>query len=154
MCIITQSVHEIISSKIGPAVLANAATQIILNHTDASEILHLAGHLGFTDHEVELIRSIRRNDVEGYRELFIKQGDFAKVYLMEVAPAVDAILTSKPEERDYLRKLQGRYKGNISFAISQYVESKKSKRTHEQSLSTNGSLTGLATAPQNILHHE
>ncbi len=89
-------INELITSRIGPAILATADTRIILNHTDATEIQKLAQHLGFTEHEVQLLRSIRRNDQEGYRELFIKQGDFAKIYLMEVAPAIDAILTSSP----------------------------------------------------------
>ncbi|CAA9299444.1 MAG: hypothetical protein AVDCRST_MAG56-5295, partial [uncultured Cytophagales bacterium] len=128
MCIITQGIREIVDSKIGPAILANAATQIILNHTDVTEVAKLAGHLGFTEHEVELIRSIRRNDAEGYRELFIKQGDYAKVYLMEVSPAMDAILTSKPEERDYLRRLQKQFGGNIHAAINQYIETKRAKK--------------------------
>lgn len=125
MSIITQGINEIISSKMGPAILANAATCVILNHTDQTEILKLASHLGLTTHEVELIRSIRKNDSEGYRELFIKQGDYARIYLMEVSTKIDAILTSKPEERDYLRRLQRQFKGNIHFAINEYVEWKQ-----------------------------
>jgi hypothetical protein len=125
MSIITQGISEIVSSKMGPAILANAATYVVLNHTDQTEILKLASHLGLTTHEVELIRSIRKNDQQGYRELFIKQGDYAKIYLMEVSVKIDAILTSKPEERDYLRRLQRQYGGNIHFAINEYVEWKQ-----------------------------
>ncbi|MDJ1485923.1 type IV secretion system protein VirB4 [Cytophagaceae bacterium YF14B1] len=125
MCIITQGINEIVSSKMGPAILANAATCVVLNHTDQTEILKLASHLGLTTHETELIRSIRKNDQQGYRELFIKQGDYAKIYLMEVSTKIDAILTSKPEERDYLRKLQKQFSGNIHFAINEYVEWKQ-----------------------------
>ncbi|MDJ1505227.1 type IV secretion system protein VirB4 [Xanthocytophaga agilis] len=125
MCIITQGISEIVSSKIGPAILQNAATYVILNHSDQTEITKLASHLGLTSHEVELIRSIRKNDAEGWRELFIKQGDFAKIYLMEVSVKIDAILTSKPEERDYLRRLQKQFKGNIHYAINEYVAWKK-----------------------------
>ncbi len=127
MCIITQGIREIVDSKIGPAILANAATQIILNHTDVTEVTKLAGHLGFTEHEVQLIRSIRVRDEEGNRELFIKQGDYAKIYLMEDSPVMDAVLTSKPEERDYLRSLQKQY-GNIYAAVNQYVETRKAKK--------------------------
>ncbi len=125
MSIITQGISEIVSSKMGPAILANAATYVVLNHTDQTEIVKLASHLGLTTHEVELIRSIRKNDQQGYRELFIKQGDYAKIYLMEVSIKIDAILTSKPEERDYLRRLQRQYGGNIHFAINEYCEWKQ-----------------------------
>jgi hypothetical protein len=47
---------------------------------------------------------------------------------MEVSPVMDAVLTSKPEERDYLRSLQKQY-GNIYAAVNQYVETKKAKKT-------------------------
>jgi hypothetical protein len=149
MSIITQSISEIVASKMGPAILANAATYVILNHTDQTEILKLASHLGLTTHEVELIRSIRKNDAEGYRELFIKQGDFAKIYLMEVSVKIDAILTSKPEERDYLRRLQRQFKGNIHFAINEYVEWKqagKPKRAQPAQTTTNDITSNTLTS--------
>jgi conjugal transfer ATP-binding protein TraC len=129
MCIITQGIGEIIKSSIGPAILQNAATKIILNHIEVpQEIPVLAQHLGFTEHEMKLIMSIRKDDAEGFRELFIKQGDFGKVYLMEVALSIDAILTSQPEEREYLRDLQKQFGGNIHYAINQYVETKQASK--------------------------
>ncbi len=46
---------------------------------------------------------------------------------------MDAVLTSKPEERDYLRSLQKQY-GNIYAAVNQYVETKVRRRaSHETS---------------------
>jgi type IV secretory pathway VirB4 component len=122
MCIITQGIDEIINSPVGPAIIANAGTQIILNHTDKNQVDKVARHLGFTDHEVDKIHSIRKG--KGYRELFIKQGDVGKVYCLEVCPHLDAVLSSKPVERNYLRELTKRYEGNIHFAVDQYVEDK------------------------------
>ena len=71
---------------------------------------------------MDLIHSIRVGT--NYRELFIKQGDTAKVYCLEVCPHLDAVLSSKPVERNYLRELMGRYQGNIHFAANQFVEDK------------------------------
>ncbi len=121
MCIITQGIGEILKSSVGAAILINADTYVILNHSDAQEVEHLAQALGLTDHEKQLIHSIRKGKT--YRELFIKQGDYAKIYMMEVALSVDAILTSKPKERNYLRYLQATRK-DIKAAIAQYTETK------------------------------
>jgi type IV secretory pathway VirB4 component len=120
--IITQGIDEIIHSSVGSAIIANAATQIILNHTDKNQVGKVAQHLGFTSHETDLIHSVRVGS--NYRELFIKQGDVAKVYCLEVSPHLDAVLSSKPAERNYLRELMKRYGGNIHFAVNQYVEDK------------------------------
>jgi type IV secretory pathway VirB4 component len=122
MCIITQGIDEIIESAVGSAIIANAQTQIILNHTDKNQVAKVARHLGFTAHEVDKINSIRKG--KGYRELFIKQGDVGKVYCLEVCPHLDAVLSSKPVERNYLRELTKRYNGNIHFAVDQYIEDK------------------------------
>ncbi|PWK17203.1 conjugation system TraG family ATPase [Arcicella aurantiaca] len=122
MCIITQGIDEIIKSSVGSAIIANAATQIILNHTDKVQVDKLAQYLGFTQHEVDKINSIRVST--DFREIFIKQGDYARVYILEVSEAMNAVLTSKPLEREHLRTLQKRYNGNIQFAVNQYIEDK------------------------------
>ena len=120
--IITQGLNEIKQSSVGEAVLVNAATKIILWHEDSRLVDELATHLGFTTHEVELIRSIRKEAT--FRELFIKQGEEARVYVLETSPHLDAVLSSKPQERNYLRKLIDRYHGNLPYAVNQFVETK------------------------------
>ncbi|WP_040398698.1 VirB4 family type IV secretion system protein, partial [Cesiribacter andamanensis] len=42
MCIITQGIDEIVGSPVGPAILQNAQTQLILNHTDQSQVAKMA----------------------------------------------------------------------------------------------------------------
>lgn len=126
MCIITQGIDEIINAGVGSAIIQNAQTQIILNHTDQAQVQKLAVHLGFTAHEVDKINSIRIG--KNYRELFIKQGDTGRVYCLEVSPHLDAVLSSKPVERNYLRKLMQHYQGKIQFAVDQYVEDKNLKK--------------------------
>ncbi|WPP51840.1 VirB4 family type IV secretion system protein [Catalinimonas niigatensis] len=123
VCIITQGLGEIKKSSVGEAVLVNADTKIILKHQDKRLVSELASHLGFTDHEVDLIHSMRVE--KSFRELFIKQGEEARIFRLETSPHLDAVLSSKPEERNYLRKLIERYHGNLPFAVNQFVSNSK-----------------------------
>ena len=47
---------------------------------------------------------------------------------LEVCPHLDAVLSSKPVERNYLRQLVRHYQGKIHFAVNQYVEDKAMKK--------------------------
>jgi type IV secretory pathway VirB4 component len=125
VCIITQGLNEIKKSSVGEAVLVNADTKIILKHQDQRLVDELATYLGFTDHELDLIRSIRIE--ESFRELFIKQGEEARVFRLETSPHLNAVLSSKPAERNYLKQLIERYQGNLSFAVNQFVDHYKLK---------------------------
>ena len=122
--IITQGLDEIKKSSVGEAVLVNADTKIILKHQDKRLVKELAAHMGFTEHEVDLIHSVRVE--EDYREFFVKQSEEARVYVLETSPHLNAVLSSKPTERNYLRKLVERYQGNLPYAVNQFVEKKKS----------------------------
>ena len=122
MCIITQGVKEIEDSTVGPVIVANADTKIILNHQDAKQLDRVSAVLGFTRHEVEKMRSIRVTKT--WREIFIRQGEHGKVYRLEAAPSIYPLLTSKPAEREHLRDLTKTYQGNIVYAVRQYNEDK------------------------------
>lgn len=121
MCIITQGVGEIVDSTVGQAILANADSQIILQHTDESKIKLLEKVFGFTSHELAKIRSLEVK--EHYREIFIRQGEYGKVYALEVSPAMAAALSSRPDERNRILELLEE-KGNIRFALNEYLEEK------------------------------
>jgi conjugal transfer ATP-binding protein TraC len=105
--IITQGIDEIVNSPIGQALITNSATKIILLHNSAAEWGRLAAPLGFTPHEMSLIASMKTGS--SYREFFIKKGSRAKVFVLEAAPHLNAILSSRPSERDYLNELVKRY---------------------------------------------
>ena len=129
VCIITQGLSEIKKSSVGEAVLVNADTKIILKHQDKRLVEELSIHLGFTSHEVDLIHSMRVE--KDFRELFIKQGEEARVYVLETSPHLDAVLSSKPAERNYLRKLIDRYQGNLPYAVNQFVEDKNDQDSQD-----------------------
>ena len=152
--IITQGVNEIVQSRIGRAIIGNTLTFIILRHENPADLELLQIPLGFTNHEMDLIRSIRW--MPAVREIFIKQAGRSKIFGVEVPPEMDAILTSRPKERDYLNELIGRFqqtitrvkldkegrpvmgsdgpvievvkRKNIEHAVAQFVEDKQSKR--------------------------
>jgi len=127
MSIITQGVSEIVESSVGNAILANASTQIILNHTDKKQIDRLGEVFGFTRHQLDLIRSIQV--FKDRREIFVKQGEHARVYMLETSPEMAITLSSKPAERNYLNQLIEE-KGNVTYAIEQYVEDKLEGMTY------------------------
>jgi conjugal transfer ATP-binding protein TraC len=105
--IITQGIGEIIESRIGYALINNSSTKIILRHSNPDSLAQLQTPLGFTDHEMDLIRSVR--STPDFREFFIKQGTKGKVYVLEAAPELNAVLSSKPAERNHLNRLVKRY---------------------------------------------
>ena len=122
MTIITQGIDEIINSKVGTAIINNAESKMILNHTDKTQIEKLGKHLGFTIDEMNKIRSIRVN--RECREFFLKQGSNSFVFVLEVPGSEHAILTSNPVERNHLNMLKKIYNGNIEFATKQWEEDK------------------------------
>ncbi|OFZ00162.1 MAG: hypothetical protein A2491_19445 [Bacteroidetes bacterium RIFOXYC12_FULL_35_7] len=126
--IITQGIEEIIASKIGSAIINNAETRIILNHSGKSEQVfeNLQKHLGLTELDVQKLKSVRiSQDVkEPYRELFIKQQSVSKIYCLEVPLNEYAVISSKPSERNYLKTLFEKY-GNMEYALEQWVETYK-----------------------------
>jgi len=121
MTIITQGTQEILDSEVGQAILSNADSQIILYHTDESKIKLLEKVFGFTSHELAKIRSLQVR--EHYREIFIRQGEYGKVYALEVSPQMSAVLSSRPDERNRLSELIDQ-KGNIRFALNEYLVEK------------------------------
>ncbi|WP_426491529.1 hypothetical protein [Hymenobacter sp. 102] len=153
--IITQGIQEIIDSPIGYTLIDNSSTKIILRHSNEASLNRLQAPLGLTGHEMDLIRSVRSTD--SFREFFIKQGAQAKVYALEASPQLDAVLTSRPAERNYLNQLVRHYQrqrpvevrdalGNLvrdadgrptyttvteqrlDFAVDQFVEEKRKRK--------------------------
>lgn len=122
MCIITQGVKEIEDSAVGPVIIANADTKIILNHQDTKQLERVSAVFGFTKHELDKMRSIRVTKT--WREIFVRQGEYGKVYRLEAAPGIYPLLTSKPAEREHLRDLTQAYGGNIVYAVRQFNEDK------------------------------
>lgn len=122
MTIITQGIDEILASKVGAAIINNAESKMILNHTDKTQIEKLGKHLGFTFEEQAKIHSIRVN--KDCREVFLKQGNDSFVFVLDVPSSEHAVLTSNPVERNHLNLLKKAFGGNLEFAVKQWEEDK------------------------------
>jgi len=118
--IITQGVGEIIHSGVGEAILANADTKILLPHSDPEAIQKVGSVLGLTRHELALFSSLRKFPKS--RELLIKRGQRAKVFLLEASRAMSLALSSLPAERQVLNRLIEQKQGDIATAIAQQIE--------------------------------
>ena len=123
MTIITQGIDEIVNSTVGTAIINNAETKMILNHTDKTQVEKVGKHLGFTTEEMKKIYSIRVN--KECREVFLKQGNDSFVFVLEVPTSEHAILTSNPVERNHLLMLKKIYGGKLEFAVRQWEEDKR-----------------------------
>lgn len=125
--IITQGITEIVNAEIGQVLIDNSSTKIILPQSDETQIKRLGKVLGFTKHELDKIRSLR--SLEQGREVYIKMGDYGKVYLVEVAPELAAIFSSRSEERNRLAALIEEKGGNIHYALAQYLEDQQLQKS-------------------------
>lgn len=128
--VITQSPYDINKSDVGVELVQNTLVFYILNH-EGKDVTGLTKVFSFEDHEVEKVRSLRKDwDMEegkkGGRELFIKRvGVDAKVYALEVPQGIYPLLTSKPSERNHLRKLLKTH--SFERAIYEFVQDQKAK---------------------------
>ena len=117
--IITQGITEIEASSIGIALIDNSATKIILRHENEAPRLRLQMPLGFTPQDMALIGSMRSSDQPGssFREIFIKQGQTSTVFVFEASPQLNAILTSRATERNYLNRLIKHYQRSRAVPV-------------------------------------
>ena len=121
--LITQNINDILNSRHSKAILANAATKVVLRHTDHALAHEVADALGFTDHGRDLLFSLR--DGGYFRDICIKMGDQTRVYTLESPPHQTAVLSSKPEERNEFVRLLKKY-GSQALALEEFVAKKLS----------------------------
>ncbi len=121
--IITQGIDEIERSPFGKAILQNTSTKILLDHNSTAQYFPvLQNTLGLTEHEMILLKSLRKNESEGWREIFIKMGNKAFVFVIEPSPEEKIAFDSRSESRNKLEKLMHKYNSNYALAIDQYLE--------------------------------
>jgi len=128
--IITQGIDEIEKSPFGRAILQNTSTKVILDHGSIPQFYPLLQvSLGLTEHELGLLKSLRKNDMEGWREIFIKFGNKAFVFVLEPSPEEKIAFDSKIESREKLRRYLEKYGYNSELAIDQILEERREDGT-------------------------
>jgi type IV secretory pathway VirB4 component len=120
--IITQTIHEIIKSPVGQAILGNADTKVLLKHADQQLIEKTAGVLGLTSHQQDLLCSLRKE--KHFREILVVMADVARVFAIEASAHHATILSSTPDERNEFVRLINHY-GNLGQALNEFVERKQ-----------------------------
>ena len=116
--VITQGAEDFAKCPIGHILVDNAGILTILNHA-GQDYDKLQDILSLTDHEINLIKSIRM--MKG-REQFVRHQELrSTVLLLEACPHEYAILTSQPDERNHLVALKEKY-GNIWRATDEWVK--------------------------------
>ena len=83
--------------------------------------------LSLTDHDIELLKDLKKRDELGYREFFLKQGDHARIFRNEVSEKTQAVYSSKGKEKEEIQGYFRKY-GNLGMAINQFIENKYKKK--------------------------
>jgi type IV secretory pathway VirB4 component len=119
--IITQGISEIQNSAIGTVVKDLSSTVIILRHSDSNMIEKIVKFFGLTCHAEDLLKSLRKDAKDKWREIFVKRADLIHVYRVEVPSKIIPLLTSRAEERNRIREMSegGKY---FDYAINRFVE--------------------------------
>lgn len=100
---ITQGVEEIIASGMGPAILNNTATKLVMLQKGDTKVLQ--DSLKLNSQELRLIQSLEQ--VKGvYSEGFLMEGETRQVIRIEPSPIEYWISTSDSEDNKYLEKLK------------------------------------------------
>ncbi|WP_020527101.1 VirB4 family type IV secretion system protein [Flexithrix dorotheae] len=124
--VITQGTAEIAGTKAGQAIISNASTLFVLNHSDKPNLIPgLQKDLGLTDHENAQIKSIDAQHQENGREIFIKMGNVSNVYLVEVSPEERLAYSSKKEDKYAIKTALGKT-GKITSALDQVIAERDS----------------------------
>lgn len=119
--IITQGISEIQNSSIGTVVKDLSSTVFILRHTDSNMIDKNVKFFGLNKHAEDLLKSLRKDAADKWREIFVKRADLINVYRVEVPSKIIPLLTSRAEERNKIREMAegGKY---FDYAINRFVE--------------------------------
>lgn len=119
--IITQGISEIQNSAIGTVVKDLSSTVIVLRHTDSNMIDKIVKFFGLSNHAEDLLKSLRKDTKDKWREIFVKRADLIHIYRVEVPSKIIPLLTSRAEERNRIREMSedGKY---FDYAINRFVE--------------------------------
>ncbi len=110
---ITQGVEEIIASGMGPAILNNTATKLVMLQKSDAKVLQ--DSLKLNSQELRLIQSLEQ--VKGvYSEGFLMEGETRQIIRIQPSPLVYWISTSDSKDNQYLEKLKLEY-GSLKKAV-------------------------------------
>jgi hypothetical protein len=104
------------------SILSNTGIKILTDHSSVkSSYKDIQEILSFTDKDIELLDSIQNGD--GYREFYIKLGNYSKIYRNEVSKFAAGVYTSKQKE---VIEIENNFErmGSLTAALYQFIEDK------------------------------
>ena len=122
----TQDIRDIGLLEVAGGILSNSDTVVLMPRGTRKNFEDLQRWLSLTDHEIDLVRDLKKGDRAAYREFFIKQGDHARIFRHEVSPKTQAVYSSKGKEKEEIQRYFQKY-GNLQLAINQFIENKTVK---------------------------
>lgn len=103
------------------SIIGNSDTVILLSHKNDKNSYPLLRKYFLNDHQIQLLESLESGD--RYREVFIKMGQFAKVYRTEISYFAEGVYTTTKTELEEIYRLEKEI-GNLGAAINQFVYNK------------------------------
>ena len=123
----TQDIKDFDQVDCADAMLANSDTLVLMPRATRKNYDDLQKWLSLTDHDIELMKDLKKRDDLGYREFFLKQGDHSRIFRYEVAEKTNAVYSSKGKEKEEIQAYFKKY-GNLGMAINQFIENKHKKK--------------------------
>ena len=125
MAIATQGISylEEVEELVRKSIFGNSDIIVLLNHENDTQSYPLfQKYLSMTDHDLELAKSLKdKKEKGGYREFFIKMGNYSKVYRNQVSLQANAAYSTTATEVGQLEEINSKT-GNWKSAINTYVE--------------------------------
>lgn len=106
------------------SIIGNSDTVILLSHKNDKNSYPLLKKYFLNDHQIAMLDSMESG--ERYREVFIKMGQFAKVYRNEISYFAEGVYTTTKKELEEIYGLEKEI-GNLGAAINQFVYNKYGK---------------------------
>lgn len=103
------------------SIIGNSDTVILLSHKNDKNSYPLLKKYFLNDHHLAMLDSMESG--ERYREVFIKMGQFAKVFRNEISYFAEGVYTTTKKELEEIYALEKEI-GNLGSAINQFVYNK------------------------------
>jgi len=127
----TQDIKDFDLVDSADAMLSNTDTLVLMGRATKKNYSELQKWLSLTDHDIELMKDIKKRDELGYREFFLKQGDHSRIFRFEMSEKTAAVYSSKGKEKEEIQSYFRKY-GNLGMAINQFIENKYRKKYKEE----------------------
>jgi hypothetical protein len=123
----TQAISDLpqnVGEEMTNALVNNADTVVLMRRGSTKNYPDLKKYLSLTESQVEMMKDMKKRDELGYREFFIKQGDYALILRNEVSPKTITVFDSEGDNKKELNRLYAET-GNRKQCVNQFLENKQ-----------------------------